>query len=94
MIFYQGGRIDNGKYVSGPVFQSSVESEYNAACTVGMVLAHFRMLIHVLLNWYTDKVPVEATLTILNRKSAVCMVKNGKDTNTKCTLLEEYIFLK
>ena len=46
IIFYQGGLIDNGTHVPGPVAQSSVESEYNAACTAGMALAHFRMLIH------------------------------------------------
>ena len=28
--FYQGGSIDHGTHVPGPVAQSSVESEYNA----------------------------------------------------------------
>ena len=46
IIFYQGGTIDHGTHVPGPVAQSSVESEYNAACTAGMALTHFRMLIH------------------------------------------------
>ena len=31
IIFYQGGPIDHGTHVLGPVAQSSVESEYNAA---------------------------------------------------------------
>ena len=35
-----------GTHVPGPVAQSSAESEYNAACTAGMALAHFRMLVH------------------------------------------------
>ena len=35
-IFYQGGTIDHGTHVPGPVAQSSAESEYNAACTAGM----------------------------------------------------------
>ena len=43
IIFYQGGPIDHGTHVPGPVAQSSAESEYNAACTAGMSLAHFRM---------------------------------------------------
>ena len=43
IIFYQGGPIDHATHVPGPVSQSSVESEYNAACTTGMALAHFRM---------------------------------------------------
>ena len=46
IIFYQGGPIDHGTHVPGPVAQSSVESEYNAACTAGMDLARFRMSIH------------------------------------------------
>ena len=33
IIFYQGGPIDHGSHVPGPVTQSSAESEYNAACT-------------------------------------------------------------
>ena len=31
IIFYQGGKIDHGTHVPGPVAQSSVESEYNTA---------------------------------------------------------------
>ena len=45
IIFYQGGPIDHVTHVLGPVDQSSAESEYNAACTAGMDLAHFIMLI-------------------------------------------------
>ena len=37
MIFYQGGTIDHGTHIPGPVAQPSAESEYNAACTAGMV---------------------------------------------------------
>ena len=48
IIFYQVGPIDHGTTVTGPVAQYSAESEYNAACTSGMVLAHFRMLVHEL----------------------------------------------
>ena len=45
IIFYQGGPIDLGTHVPVPVAQYSAESEYNASCTAGMALAHFRMLI-------------------------------------------------
>ena len=31
IIFYQGGPIDHGTNVPGPVAQSNAESEYNAA---------------------------------------------------------------
>ena len=45
-----------------------------------MDLSHFRMIIYELLNKYTDIVLEEAPIIILDRKSAVCMSKNGKDT--------------
>ena len=57
IIFYQGGTIDHGTHVTGPVSQSSAESEYNSVCTAGMALEHFRMLIHELLIKNTDIVP-------------------------------------
>ena len=37
IIFYQGGPIDYGTHVPVPVAQSSVEIEYNVACTAGIV---------------------------------------------------------
>ena len=46
IIYYQGGPIYDGIHVPGPFAQSIAESEYNAACTSGMALAHFSMLIH------------------------------------------------
>ena len=79
IIFYQGGTIDHGTHVPGPVAQSSAESEYNAACTAGMALANFRLLIHELLNKDPEIFPEEAPLIILDSKSALCMAKNGKD---------------
>ena len=45
-----------------------------------MDLAHFRILIHELLNKDTYIVPEEDYLIILDIKSDVCMDKNGKDT--------------
>ena len=39
IIFYQGGPIDYGTHVPGPVSKSSAESDYNSACTAGMDLA-------------------------------------------------------
>ena len=45
-----------------------------------MVLAHFRMFVHELLNEYPDMFPKEAPLIVLDRKSAMCMAKNGRDT--------------
>ena len=80
IIFYQGGTIDHDTHVPGLVPQSSAESEYNAACTAVMALAHFRMLIHEFLNKDPDIVPEEATLVFLGSKYAMYMAKNGKDT--------------
>ena len=45
-----------------------------------MALAHFRMLIHELLNKDPDIVPEEGPLHILDSKYDACMAKNGKDT--------------
>ena len=58
----------------------SAESEYNAACIVGMSLAHFRMLIHEFLYEDPDMVPKEFPLIVLDSKYAMCMANNGKDT--------------
>ena len=80
IIFYQGGPIDHGTHVPGPVAQSSAESEYNAAFTAGMDLSHFRMLVHEFLNEDPYMVPKEAPLIVLYSKSAMCMTKNGKYT--------------
>ena len=71
IIFYQGGPIDHGTHVPGPFAQSRAESEYNAACTAGMALAHFRMLIYELLNKDPEIVTEEAPLIVLNSKSAM-----------------------
>ena len=45
-----------------------------------MHLAHFRMLIHELLNEDPDMFTKEAPLIVLDSKSAMCMSKNVKDT--------------
>ena len=76
IIFYQGGKIDHGTHVPGPVSQSCAEINYNAACTTGMALARFRVLIHESLNKDPDIVPEEAYLIILDSKYDVCMTNN------------------
>ena len=86
IIFYQGGTIDHGTHVPVPVAQSSAESEYNAEFTSEMALAHFRMLVHELLNDDPYMVPKEAPLIVLNSKSAMCTVNNGKDTKHNVAL--------
>ena len=80
IIYYQGGPIDHGTHVPGPVAQYIAESEYNAACTTGIALAHFRMLVHESFSEDPDMVPKEAPLIVLGRKSAICMANNGNDT--------------
>ena len=71
IIFYQSGTIDHDTHVPVPVSQSSAESDYNSACIAGMSLAHFRMLIHELLNKDLDIVPEEYPLIFLDSKSAM-----------------------
>ena len=83
IIFFLGGPIDHDTHVPVPVAQSSAYSEYNAACTAGIALAHFRISSPEFLNKGPDIDPEEAPLIILDSKSDVCMAKNGKDTKHK-----------
>ena len=46
-----------------------------------MALAHFRMLIHELLNKDTYVVTKETPITILVIRSAICIAKSDKETN-------------
>ena len=80
IIFYQGKSIDHGTHVPGKVAQSSAESEYSEACTAGMALAHFRMLIQELLNKDPDIVPEEVPLVVLDSTSVICMANSVNDT--------------
>ena len=50
IVIYQGGKIDYYTHVPGPVSQSSAECDYNAACTAGISIAHFRVLNNEVLN--------------------------------------------
>ena len=50
------------------------------ACTTGIALAHFSMLINELLNKFPDIVPEEAPIIIFHIKSSVCMANNDKNT--------------
>ena len=59
-----------------------------------MALAHFRMLIHELLNEDTDIVPDEAPLIVLDSKYAMCMDKNGKDTKHTRHIARRMNFLR
>ena len=88
IIFYQGGPVHHDTHVLVTVAQSSAESDYNAACTAVMALAHFRMLINELLNKDPDIVPQEDRFIVLDSKSAMCMAKNGKDTKKKPDTLQ------
>ena len=80
VVFYQGGPVDHSTHMPGPVALSSAESEYNAACTAAMALAHFRMLKNELEGKDPDELPEEPPLIIMDSKSGVDMAKNGKDT--------------
>ena len=46
IIFYQGSQIDDITHVPVPFYQSSADSDYNAAWTSGIALAHFSVLIN------------------------------------------------
>ena len=80
IIFYQVGPIDHSTHVPGPVAQLGAESEYNSACTTGIYLSYFRILIHELLSKNPGIVPEEDPLIILDIRSNFFMDDNGKDT--------------
>ena len=80
IVFYQGVPIDYCTYVSGPVFQYTAESEYNALCTAVRVIESFRILDYNLLKKGQNVVPEQAPFIVLDTKSAICMAKTAKDT--------------
>ena len=59
-----------------------------------MDLAHFRMLIHELLNEDPDLGPEEAPMILLDSKSAMCMAKNDKDTKQTRRIAKRIHFLR
>ena len=59
-----------------------------------MALAHFIMLVRELLNEYPDMVPKEAPLIVLDRKSAMCMANNGKDTKHTIHIAKRIHFVR
>ena len=58
------------------------------------MLAHFRILIHELLNKDTNIITEEAPLTILDRKSSVCMANTGKDDKSTSHISRTVDFVK
>ena len=73
-----GCQFQNTHSNTGSVPKYSAESENNLACTAGMALAHFRILNNELVNKDTYVIPEQATLILLDSKSAVCASKNSK----------------
>ena len=94
IVFYQGGPVHQATHVPGPVAQSSAESEYNAACTAGMALAHFRMLKSELEGKNPDEIPSDPPLIIMDSRSGVDMAKTGKDTKHTRHTARRYHFVR
>ena len=59
-----------------------------------MALAHFRMLIHELLNKDPYIVPDKAPLIVLDSKFSMCMAKNGKDTKHNRHIARRMYFVR
>ena len=79
IVFYQGLSTNQCKHVPGIVFQSSDESEYISAWTAGIDLAHFIIINNELINKYPYVVTWQASIIILDSKSAVFMYNSGKE---------------
>ena len=61
--------MDYGDESDHDPISTEILKYYNAACTVGMALAHFWMLIHELLNKDPDIVSEESPIIVLYSKS-------------------------
>ena len=59
-----------------------------------MALAHFRILVHELLNEDPDMVPKEAPLILLDSKSAMCTAKNSKYTKHTIQIARRMHFVR
>ena len=59
-----------------------------------MTLEHLSIPMNELLNKDTYIVPEESTIIILDRKSAVCMAKNGKYTKHTRKIARRVHFLR
>ena len=59
-----------------------------------MALAHYRMLIHELLNKDPDIVPEGDPLIILYSKSAMCMANNDKYTKHTSHITRRVYFVR
>ena len=92
ILLYQGEPIDHCTHVPGPVAQYSTKIEHSASCNQVMVLTHFRMLNNELINIDPGVFPEQAPLIILDKKSDICMDKNGKDTKHTSHISRRYFF--
>jgi hypothetical protein len=71
LILCQGGLVEAASFVPDPVAMSSAESEYNAACTACIGIAHLRMLVQELPGNPPDS-PLLVPL-LIDSKSAMAM---------------------
>ena len=79
-MLYQVGPTDNCTHVPGQVAHFSSESEYIEACTTGMDLSHFIIIINSLTNKETYVAQEQSPEIILDSRQSLCMAKNGKST--------------
>ena len=70
-MFYKGVTINHCTHVPVTVAQYSSDSEYNEASTAEMDLSHFRMLNNEWFSKDPEVVLEQATLIILESKSAI-----------------------
>ena len=73
IVFYKGVPINHFTHVPGPVSHSSAEIEYNAECTSGLDLEHFRVLNNDMINKDTDMVLENAPLILYSIGNQLCL---------------------
>ena len=76
IVFYQWKPIEYFTHLIGTVDQYSAKIEHNSECTIGMALAHLRMLNNKFRNKDPYVVPEQSIIIILDIKPYLCMAKN------------------
>ena len=99
-IFYRGTVVDVHSSMPVPVAMSTAESEYMAAATCCMALAHFRSLEYDFNNLDTEgydvnnEAPDVPTILLVDNSATVDMSKNFKQTKKNRHIARRYHYVR